>query len=194
MNLRPETRRRLGATWYSLTREFTLPSGAYQARVVVRDRLSGHLGSVTHAFEVPSITGFRMSSPIVTDALSTDPTGQSAPKPVVVARRTFASGSTLYCQFTVYGAAVDASKHIQVSSSWVLRRADGTVVRQASPTAIAAGPAEPPVRMYGVNLSGLVPGDYELVVSVRDEIGVNTTEAREPFTVVTGVGVSPPAG
>ena len=41
MNLKAETRDRLGVTWYSMSREFSLPTGAYQASVVIRDRTSG---------------------------------------------------------------------------------------------------------------------------------------------------------
>ena len=109
MNLKAETRDRLGVTWYSMAREFSLPPGAYQARVVIRDRTSGRVGSVTHGFEVPPLTGFRVSSPILTDVLQNDPTGQTTPKPVLLARRTFLGGSTLYCQFTAYGASLDPS-------------------------------------------------------------------------------------
>jgi hypothetical protein len=194
MNLRAETRDRLGVTWYPLSREFSLPAGAYQARVVIRDRTSGRLGSVTHEFEVPPVGGFRVSSPILTDALRPDATGQSAPKPVVLARRTFLGGSTLYCQFTVYGAAPDAATgKPHVSGSWSLIRADGTLVRDTPATAIVPGSDGRLVRMYGISLAGLPPGDYELALAVRDEIAVKVAELREPFTVDRAVGVSPPA-
>jgi hypothetical protein len=45
LSLLPETRRKLEQTGYSVAREFTLPSGGYQAKVVVRDLNSGKVGS-----------------------------------------------------------------------------------------------------------------------------------------------------
>ena len=105
LNLRPETKRQLDVWWYPVSRDFTLPAGPYQARVVVRDRNSGRMGSITHEFEVPVLEGFRVSSPILTDQIQADAAGVAVPKPVLVARRRFASGTTLFCQFTVYNAA-----------------------------------------------------------------------------------------
>ncbi len=194
MHLRPETRQRLGITWYSLTRQFPLPVGSYQAKVVVRDRTSGRIGSVTHEFDVPPVGGFRVSSPILTDALQTDATGRTSPKPVLLARRTFAAGGTLFVQFTAYDAAPEApagTRH--VTSSWALTRGDGTPVRQAPATPIAPGPDGSLVRMYGIALAGLTPGDYALTLAVRDEGGIKAVQVREPFSVVTGVGIQPSA-
>lgn len=192
MHLRPETRRRLGVMWYALQRDFTLPEGSYQAKVVVRDRTSGRIGSVTHEFEVPPVGGFRVSSPILTDSLQTDATGQSASKPVLLARRTFMEGATLFCQYTVYGAMRDSAGASHVSGSWVLKLADGTLVRQVPARAIAPGADGALVRMYGIALAGLSPGDYELLLAVRDELAVKAVELREPFAVERGVGVAAP--
>jgi VWFA-related protein len=190
MNLKAETRDRLGVTWYSMSREFSLPTGAYQARVVIRDRTSGRVGSVTHGFEVPPLAGFRVSSPILTDVLQNDPTGQSTPKPVLLARRTFLGGSTLYCQFTAYGASLDAATgKPRVSGSWVLKRADGTLVRESPATPLSPGTDGSLARIYGISLAGLPPGDYELGLAVRDEIGIKLAELREPFTVDRAVGI-----
>jgi VWFA-related protein len=195
MNLKADTRDRLGVTWYSMSREFPLPTGDYQARVVVRDRTSGRLGSVTHAFSVPPLTGFRVSSPILTDTLRNDPTGQTTPKPVLLARRTFLSGSTLYCQFTAYGAALDpGTGKPRVSGSWVLKRGDGSVVREAPATTLTPASDGSLARIYGISLAGLLPGDYELGLAVRDEVGVKIAELREPFTVDRAVGLSTAPG
>ena len=50
-------------------------------------------------------------------------------------------------------------------------------------------------RIYGISLAGLPPGDYELGLAVRDEIGVKLATLREPFTVDRAVGVTAaPAG
>lgn len=191
LNLRPETKRQLDVWWYPVSRDFTLPPGPYQARVVVRDRNSGRMGSVTHEFEVPALEGFRVSSPILTDQIQADAAGVSVPKPVLVARRRFASGTTLFCQFTVYNAALAAeTRQPTVTGTWILRRADGGVVRQSETRAITPAADGALTRMYGITLAGLAPGDYELVMLIRDELQSKTVELREPFTVERGVGVS----
>jgi hypothetical protein len=38
-------------------------------------------------------------------------------------------------------------------------------------------------RIVGAKLAGAEPGDYELVLTVRDELAGKTLEVREPFTV-----------
>jgi hypothetical protein len=195
LNLRPETKRQLDVWWYPVSRDFTLPTGAYQARVVVRDRASGRLGSVTHHFEVPALDDFRVSTPILTDQVQADAAGVAVPKPVLVARRTFASGTTLFCQFTAYNAALAATtRQPSASAAWILRKADGTVIRQTEMRGIVPGEGGALTRMYGITLAGLEPGAYELVLLVRDDLRPRTVELREPFSVERGVGVSAAPG
>jgi hypothetical protein len=191
MNLLPGTLESYRYSWYPIAREFQLPTGPYQARVVVRDRNGDRVGSVTHAFEVPRLEGFRLSSPILSDAVQADGAAQTA-RPVLLARRTFTSDTTLFCQFTVYGAMREAvTRQPQVSGSWRLERADGTPVRSAEPRPITASPDGHLVRLYGVSLAGLAPGDYVLVLEVRDELGVRAAQVREPFSLTPGLGIVP---
>ena len=193
LNLRPETKRQIDVWWYPVSHEFTLPPGPYQARVVVRDRASGRLGSVTHQFDVPALDGFRVSSPILTDQIQADAAGIAVPKPVLVARRVFASGTTLFCQMTIYNAALAAStRQPTVTGAWVLRRADGSVIRQSESRAVTPGADGSLTRLYGITLAGLAPGRYELVLLVRDELRPAIVEMREGFTIEPGVGVSVP--
>jgi hypothetical protein len=178
-------------TWYPLSREFQLPPGPYAARVVVRDRRGDRIGSVTHRFEVPSLQSFRTSTPILSDRVET-PEGAASPRPVLVAHRTFPADATLYCQFAAYNAAVDPSSgKPRVSSSWRLQTAEGRLVREHGTRDLTPGPDNGLVRLYGISLSGLPTGEYELVIDVRDEVGVSAVQAREPFTVTSGLGVTP---
>jgi VWFA-related protein len=193
LNLRRETKRQIDVWWYPVSSEFTLPPGPYQARIVVRDRASGRLGSVTHLFEVPALGDFRVSSPILTDQIQADAAGLAVPKPVLVARRAFASGTTLFCQLTIYNAALAAStRQPSVTGAWVLRRGDGSIVRQSESRAVTPGADGALTRLYGIALAGLEAGPYELVLVIRDELRLQTVELREPFRVERGVGVSPP--
>jgi VWFA-related protein len=180
----PDTTRFGAESWHPLSQEFHLKPGRYQARVAVRDANSGRIGSVTHDFEVPPLTGLRLTTPILTDAIEAPSFGsQSPPKPVLVARRTFPSGATLYYQFTVLGAAKDASGATRVVGSHQLIGPGGAVVKELAPRPVAGG-GGPPSRFAGLNLAGLAPGDYELRLKVSDEIAGQTVERREPLAIL----------
>jgi hypothetical protein len=201
MSLQPSTRERLWQTWYSVSREFTLPRGRYAARIVVRDLAGGRLGSVTHEFDVPGASDFRTSTPILTDLVEGHGTPASL-RPVLIARRTFPRGSMLYCQYLVYGAATDgATGKPLVTGGYELRRINGPVgsanrspsaevfKRSApSPIAVPSGvlspfPAGPLKRLHGISLAGASPGEYELILTIADEVAGRTLTIREPFTI-----------
>lgn len=183
MSLQPATRERLWRTWYSLSREFTLPAGAYRARVAVRDLAGGRLGSVTHDLEVPETSGFRISTPILSDIAESDGTVASL-RPVLIARRTFQTDTTLYVQYLVYGAAQDpATKRPRVTGGYELRHATGAVFKRAAPTPIAPASSGTLRRLHGISLAGAGPGEYELVLTVTDETTARALTIREPLTI-----------
>jgi VWFA-related protein len=196
MSLHPSTRERLWRTWYSVSREFMLPRGLYAARIVVRDLAGGRLGSVTHDFEVPGATDFRTSTPILTDLVESHGAPASL-RPVLIARRTFPRGSMLYCQYLVYGAATDgATGKPLVTGGYEVRRITGSAngspelfkASAPSPIAVPSGVLSPfPTgalkRLHGISLAGASPGEYELILTVADEVTGRTLTIREPFTI-----------
>jgi VWFA-related protein len=202
MSLQPLTRERLWRTWYSVSREFALPRGRYAARIVVRDLAGGRLGSITHEFDVPDVSEFRTSTPILTDLVESHGT-PALLRPVLIARRTFPRGSILYCQYLVYGAAADGATGMpRVTAGYEVRRI--TVAAGATngsrPADVfkhsAPSPIAPPVlglntfatgtlkRLHGISLAGASPGEYELTLTVTDEIARRTLTMREPFTIL----------
>jgi VWFA-related protein len=186
MSLNPGTPEKLARTWYPVSREFDLPAGGFQARIVVRDQKSRKVGSVVHEFVVPPLGEFRVSSPILTDGLQ-PAEGTAAPRPVLLARRTFfAPLDRLYVQYHVYGAARDtATSQPRVTGGYELRRADGSVVRRVAPSPIAPTSIGALQRLIGISLKGLGgPGEYLLVLTVKDEIAGKMQELREPFVMV----------
>lgn len=195
MKLLPATRERFGKSWFPVVRDFELAPGGYQAKIVVRDKNSGRIGTVVHEFDVPDISQFRISTPILSDALQPSPEGQkSVPRPVLSLRRAFPAGSTLYAEFDVYGAAKDkASGMPKVSAGYIIRRLDGPVQAVVSPTPIQPTSIGKLSRLVGSRLVAAEPGDYEFVLTVRDEIAGKTLELREPFTV-TPAAPSPTGG
>jgi hypothetical protein len=162
------------------TRELRLAPGVWQARVVVRDARTDAVGSALHTFEVPATAGLRLSSPILTDVLDT----ADRPKPVLKLARRYAADGALYLQYRVFGAAKDpADGRPRVSGAWTIRRAAG-VIRQDPPSPIEPTSDGTLIRLVGIGLAGLPPGDYALALRVTDEIAGTTAERTEPFTIV----------
>src|SRR5262249_51044596 len=178
------------AAWSLFTRDLDLGPGTTQLRVVARDARTGRMGAVTARLEVPPAAGLRFTTPILTDRLAPAAAPGDRPRPVAVAHRTFSALGPLYCQYQVLGAAKDrADGTPKVEGAYLLRRADGDVVRRGTPSLIAAVPDGPVMRMMQLSLEGMA-GDYELVLRVVDLTNGFAVERAEPFRVETA-GAAP---
>jgi VWFA-related protein len=189
MKLRPATRQKL--VWSTISREFELAPGGYQAKIVVRDKNSGRIGTLVHEFEVPALGPFRVSTPVLSDTIQPAPAGEKAgtPMPTLLARRAFAPGAMLLAQFEVYGAAKEKGSGMpRVTAGYVIRRNDGTVIAHVDPTPIQPTSLGRVMRLVGTRLEGSPPGDYEMVISFKDEVAGKTLELKEPFSVAAGAG------
>jgi len=187
MKLLPATRDKLKTQWYPVSRDFELAPGAYQAKMVVRDKNAAHIGTVIHNFDVPDLTQFRTSSLVLTDTLQTpkDGSGEKSPKPAIVARRTFRSAGMIYCQFDVFGMEKDKKTGMPVvSAGYIVRKKEGEVFTGVQPSKIQPTSLGRVSRLVGTKLEGAAPGDYELVLTVKDEITGKAIQIAEEFTVV----------
>jgi hypothetical protein len=182
MKLLPATRDKVFLSWYTIAKDFELPPGGYQAKMVVRDRNTGRLGTVVHEFEVPALEGLRVSTPWLWDQPSGDAAGA---KPVMLARRTFPPDCMLFSQFEVYGAKKDkASGMPRVTAGYQVKAiGSDTPLTLVAPTPITPTSLGRVSRIVGTPLLGVAPGEYELVLSLRDELAGKSVELREPFTV-----------
>jgi VWFA-related protein len=190
--LKPGTGVQPEEAWYAVSREFALEKGWYQAKLVVRDSHDQRLGAVTHEFQVPGFDGMRVSTPVLSDRLQAQTPG-SPLAPLLLARRDFAPGAPLYCQFDVYGAAKgDATGLPQVSAGYALVSAEGKTLLESEPTSIRPTSLGYVSRLWAMGLADVEPGRYELVITVRDDITGRQEVLREPFTVTAAV--KPPAG
>jgi VWFA-related protein len=166
------------------TRELHLRPGVWQARIVVRDAQTEKLGSVLHTFEVPNGVGLRVSSPILTDEME----GSRVPRPRLRLDRHYRSGGALYCQYRVFGAAVEAtSGKPRVRASYAIVR-NGQVIQAGPSSTIEPTSDGRLLRLLGFGLAGFEPGDYTLVLHVVDDVSGQSREVREPFTIVPAQG------
>ena len=169
-----------------MSREFQLPPGGYQVKVVVRDLGSGRVGSV-----VARVRGSRRRIVPRLDAVA-ERHAQSgeggAKRPVLQVRRGFSRDALLYCQFAVYGAAREEKGSLapHVRAGYEVRRADGTLFKRSAPTLINPTSVGALLRLNGISLKGAAPGEYELVLTVQDELAGKSVEIREPFAIEAG--------
>jgi hypothetical protein len=187
MAMLPSTFEKLRQNGYTVSREFSLPAGGYQAKVVVRDLGSGRLGSVIHDFDVPATDAFRLSTPVLSDTLEERAAGTSGPpRPVLSVRRRFAPNSILYAQFSVFGAVSDEKTRMpRVLSGYDVVSLGGAVFKTGAATPIIPTSIGGLLRMNGISLVGAPPGRYVLVLRVKDEIAGRQVEVREPFEIGT---------
>jgi hypothetical protein len=182
LNVLPATRERLARTWLPITRGFELQAGDQLAKMIVREKGTGRVGSVVHEFEVPPLGGFRVSTPILSD---TRAEGQAAtPEPRLIARREFPRGAELLCRFDVFGAARDERGMPRVIQAAEVRRKNGPVYVSLPATPIQPTSIGELSRLFGVILDDAAPEDYELVLTFRNELTGKTLELHEPFQVV----------
>jgi tetratricopeptide (TPR) repeat protein len=170
--------------WHRITQEVRLLPGAWLAKLVVRDRKSGAIGSVIHSLDVPGGRGFRASSAVISDVLSAD-SGPELQRALPLARRTFAAAGALYCGLEAYGAVLDEStRRPRVSAGFVLVRSGGAAARQGPLTPIEPSSDQKLTHFMSVPLRGVKPGDYELVLQLKDLVTDRTVELREPISLV----------
>jgi VWFA-related protein len=169
------------AGWRSVAREFELPAGVAQARVVVLESRGGSMGAGSNRIEVPDPAALRVSTPIVSDRVQ-GKAGES--RAAITLARAFRPAGALFCDFEVLGARPDPSLHApRVSAGLTVRRAGGPVVLDAPPTSIVPDARGRLVRLIGFTVDGGAPGEYELVLDVRDEVAGARIRRAEPFSL-----------
>jgi VWFA-related protein len=192
LTLPPETREELSRTWLPIVREVELGSGRYRAKMVVRDKVTGKMGTLVHDFEVPDLLPFRISTPVLSDVREGAESGIPGDRLAILARRDFPPKGSLYCQVDVYRAVKEEGTGMpRVSMSYEVRRKDGTILTRDAPTLIRPTPEGAVSRMIGFPLENATPGEYELVLRFKDEFSGSRLESREPFRVVSAAPTAP---
>jgi VWFA-related protein len=184
LRLPPEMRAQLSRTWLPIVRDFELVPGHYRAKIVLRDRTTGRLGTVIHDFEVPDLKRFRVSTPVLSDMRERTEDGVPGERLAIMARRDFTREGPLFCQLDVYGATRLASSGMpRVTMGYEVRRNDGMLFTNEAPTEILPTSIGALSRLIGISLESAAPGDYEIVMAIKDELSGKRVELREPFHV-----------
>ncbi len=183
MKMPPGIRERLEREWYVVTDEVELPAGAYVARLVVRDAVSGRIGSVTHRLEVPELDRVRLATPVVADMLEAAAEG-APPWPAAMARRQFAAGGRLQVGVQVFRAASRAAGDVPlVTARAEVVRPDGEPLTAVEARPMDLAPDGSLRRLLRLSLADAAPGEHQLVVEAVDDTG-RTLVWTESFAVV----------
>jgi VWFA-related protein len=191
LSLPPAVKQQLQRSWLPMARDFELGPGVYQARVLLRDRQGGRIGTVRQELVVPPLDALRTSTPILTDALQPAPEGSRLPaRPVPVAHRAFAVGASLYYVFEVFGASRDSAGTARVSAGYQVTNAAGAVLAKQPAQRLVPGPRGELTQVFTLSLQGLAPGDYAIGLRVQDEVAGKTIEVLDPFSAVAPQGAA----
>jgi VWFA-related protein len=183
MRLLPATRAKLLRDGYLVTHEVDLPAGVHQARLVVRDVATGRIGSVSHRVDIPEPDSFRLSTPLVSDALEPVPKG-TPPRLAPIARREFTAGSRVYLSLDVFGAERGAvTGQPRVSMGYEVIRPDGELLTRLESKRIDPTPDGTLHRLVGFTIDDSGPGAYRLEGQVTDEQTGKVLLFTETFTV-----------
>ena len=177
--------------WWALFREVRLPPGVAQIRALVRDTVTGAVGTVSQRVDVPDVDKPYLSTPILTDRTQPPLAAGEPPRLVPTAVRRFAPQGQLFCQYEVFTFAGQNMPGVpRVQGGYTLRSADGRVIAIVPPTPIGTDGSRV-VRRLAIPIEGLAPGAYELLLTVEDALANRTMSAREPFTIAPDAGPEP---
>jgi hypothetical protein len=71
----------------------------------------------------------------------------------------------------------------RVVQGYLVRRPDGSILTSMEPTPINPTTLGKVTRMFGFRLGDAPPGEYEILMTIRDDLAGQSMEIREPFTV-----------
>lgn len=127
-----------------------------------------------------TVGGPYLSTPIVSDMVG----APGGPMRVLLARRTFAAGSRLLCEFEVQNATAASGGEPRVSAGHAIRDASGHALTESPATPLVRSPNGRLARQIWISLERTPPGRYELVVRAKDEVRGTELLALEEFDVV----------
>jgi hypothetical protein len=79
----------------------------------------------------------------------------------------------------------------RVSMGYEVRRSDGALYTLDKPSLITPTPQGTLSRLIGFSLQDALPGDYEMVMTFKDELSGKRLVLREPFSVSARLAADP---
>ena len=201
---------KLGRKSFQYDAGFTLEPGKYRMKFVVRENISGKMGTFDSKFTVPDLSadtsGLKLSTIILSSQrekvtaavgsaeklnrrdLTANPLIVAGEKVIPNITKVFRRSQNLYVNFDVYDAKPDpaSSKLRRVKVSMSLFNTKGVKAFEVGPldeTQVADTRPEAVPVQFQVPLKDLVPGQYVCQINVVDEVGRKFAFPRAPLVV-----------
>jgi hypothetical protein len=161
-----------------------IPPGEYQLLVKVKDELANTLVDAHSTFRVQGREIEPSSTLVVRNFRFLRAEDDTKPLPVAAYR----PGDALWARFDMTGYKLGDGNQFDIEYGLVVLRADGTQAYAEPQAAAQKEQTFYPVRyqpgVLSLNLAkDQAPGQYTIVLKVRDNLGGQTYEAREKFSV-----------
>jgi len=211
ITLDPGNPSKAGRKSFQYNAGFTLEPGKYHMKFLVRENVTGKMGTFETRFTVPDLSadtsGLKLSTVIWSNQrepltaavgvaekvsrkeVAANPLIDGEEKIVPSITRIFRRSQILYVSFDVYDARPDPenSKARRIKVSMSLFNEKGIKAFEVGPldeTQVASTRPETVPVKFQVSLNGLAPGHYNCQINVVDEVGRKFAFPRAPVVVV----------
>jgi len=145
----------------------TLPPGAYQIRIAVRDNKTESIGTLSRYLEVPDLSKGRLTaSSLLLASVPVGETKAEAPTPIT-ANRQMSRKQDLRYALIIYNAKLKDGKP-QVQTQMTISQNGQTLFKQPEESVTPAGKDAALVKWGQLGLSGVKPGRYTMTIMVTD--------------------------
>jgi len=176
-------------------RSLALKPGRYKLHLAVKDQVSERMGTLEQGLAVPGFESsqIRASSVVLSSQLGSAPPERAARDPFVFGNyrlrprfnRTFANDEYLGIYFELYNIEIDSST-LQPSlyvEYAILRYGEDTEPQFLNISRSAKFEADHTAVPILIDISTREPGDYQLLLKVKDQISGSELKLVEPFKV-----------
>lgn len=185
VDLTPEELARIKGGGLAYSANTTLPPGAYQIRIAVRDNKNGHIGTLSQYVEVPDLSKGRLSASSL--LLGTAPAGEMTAKPIpLAANKQISRKQDLRYAAFVYNAKTKDNRY-QVRTQLFISQKGRVIYKEPEETVQMTDKNAPLVKIGQLVLSNVAPGRYALTLVITDPLAdkkANTVTRGMDFVVV----------
>jgi len=169
------------------TASTTLPPGAYQIRIAVRDNQTGNIGTTSRYIEIPDLSKGRLAaSSLLLAAVPAGEVKAEKPTPISGDRRVSRKQDLRYAVM-IYNAKQKDS-HPQVRTQLVISQSGQLVFKQPEEPVVTRGNESSQLIKWGqLALGGVKPGRYTMTVVITDPLAekkAQTVTRSMDFVVV----------
>jgi GWxTD domain-containing protein len=173
-------------------RKLILPPGRYKVEIVVKDTVSGRIGTQSIGLHLPAPPQGEFSASSVILANMIQPSDGDLTNPNIVGPfkiqpqldQAFESGKSLGFYFEIYNFQIDQStQRPQLLAEYALVPKGGDPSEFRNITGAASFTADRIYFARMVQLGDRVPGEYELVLALSDVLSEKSLTTRIPFSL-----------